>query len=89
MLHKSRKGVGRALNIPEGKGKCAADTKPPDNRGEVDTRLYGAEPRGDTAKAGDVREGVSHFVTITNRPHIRGKHEYPVRERRTRKGGSP
>ena len=71
------------LNIPEGKGKCATDTKPPDNRGDVDTRLYGAEPRGDTAKAGDAREGVSHFVTITYRPHIHGKHEYPVWERRT------
>ena len=55
-----------------------ADTKPPDNRGDVDTRLYGAEPRGDTAKAGDAREGVSHFATITYRPHIQGKHEYPV-----------
>ena len=65
-----------------------ADTKPPDNRGDVDPRLYGAEPRGDTAKAGDAREGVSHFVMITYRPHIQGKYEYPVWERRPRKGGA-
>lgn len=55
----------------------------------MDPRFYGAEPRGDAAKAGDAREGVSHFVTITYRSHIQGKHEYPVWERRTWEGGNP